>query len=140
MNIDDLLKIEIETQDQVKRFGQLTALKDLVDEEIAETKPLAIGQILNEKGNDFTGRFLHTDGHTYEVRTDIDYPNIMDYDDDGSLRALQLQKDALAKKSSNLTKKINVAIDDIVEAHPKMLANAVHKLAYIRKEAHNAEN
>ena len=137
MHLRDILRLD--EKDQIKRFGQLTALKDLVDEEIANTKPLAIGQILDEKGIDFTGRFLHTDGRTYELRTDINYPNIKDYDDDGNLRALLLQKDALAKKSSNLTKKINVAIDDIVEAHPKMLANAVHKLAYIRKEAQNAQ-
>ena len=137
MHLRDILRLD--EKDQIKRFGQLTALKDLVDEEIANTKPLAIGQILDEKGNDFTGRFLHTDGRTYELRTDINYPNIKDYDDDGSLRALLLQKDALAKKSSNLTKKINVAIDDIVEAHPKMLTVKTPKLAYIRKEAQNEQ-
>lgn len=135
MNYEEILNIQ--EKDQIKRFGQLSALKDLIDEELSVTKPAAIAQIRDEKGSDFTGRFQHTDGRTYEVRTDINYPNIMDYDDDGTLRALQLQKDALSKKSSKLTEKINVAKGDIIEAHPKMLAVEVRKLAYIRKEAQN---
>ena len=130
--------LQLDEKDQIKRFGQLSALKDLVDEEIAETKPAALAQIRDMKGCDFTGRFQHSDGHTYEVRTDFDYPNIMDYDEDDTLRALLQQKKNLQKKSAILTRKINAAKDDIIDAHPKMAIVAISNLAYIRKEAQNA--
>ena len=136
MHLRDILQLD--EKDQIKRFGQLSALKDLVDEEISETKPAALAQIRDQKGCDFTGRFLHNDGHTYEVRTDFKYPNIMTYDKDHKLSAKLLEKESLQSQISSLTVKISGIKEDIVKAHPKMDRESVSTLAYIRMEAHNA--
>ena len=136
MHLRDILQLD--EKDQIKRFGQLSALKDLIDEELAQTKPAALAQIRDEKGRDFTGRFQHTDGRTYEVRTDFKYPNIMTYDKDHMLSAKIKEKAALQSQISSLTVKINGIKDDIVKEHPKMDRESVSTLAYIRKEAQNA--
>lgn len=135
MHLRDLLQLD--EKDPIKRFGQLSTLKDLIDEELSETKPAAIAQIRDQKGSNFTGRFLHTDGRTYEVRTDFKYPNIMTYDKDHMLSAKIKEKAALQSQISSLTAKINGIKDDIVKEHPKMDRVSVSTLAYIRKEAQN---
>ena len=134
MTYEEILQV----QDPIARFGLLSEFKDELEDTIRVIKPAALAQIRDQKGCDFTGRFLHTDGHTYEVRTDFKYPNIMTYDKDHMLSAKIKEKAALQSQISSLTVKISGIKEDIVKAHPKMDRESVSTLAYIRKEAHNA--
>lgn len=135
MTYEEILKI----QDPIARFGRLSEFKDELEDTIRVIKPYALSQIRDEKGDDFTGRFQHTDGRTYEVRTDFDYPNIMDYDKNRKLSALLLERDSLKIQTSENKKHINEAIETITKAHPKMLSVEKRTLALIREKKNRKE-
>lgn len=135
MTYEEILK---ETDD-VERFGLLTEFQDELKDEIRVTTSCALTQIRKEQGDDFTGRFKHTDGRNYEVRTTKVYPNIKAYDKEGVLKALEATRTSLSKLLEKNSEDIRKAKESIAKEHPKMHSMNKRTLVLIREKKNRKE-